>query len=179
MGASGQTGLFPYPQMTLHTTQHLVWGFWNQEKISCVSYFDLDGEQGFLNCGELSCYWKANQSYQQTLQEFYKKQRFTVKSRCKCSQVGCTHHSCITLLQSTVQRPYRSQSTGGAIPHNIDKRHLAKRDPLWGLDCSLLMPLQSLGSLARQVATTLAYGMRCTRGYCSVFHTFVYIFRLE
>lgn len=92
-------------------------------------------------------------------------QRWCLKASWGCGQVGmfstlysciAVHH-CVCVIQhvqqwGSIHQLCSHRSTGGAIPHEMDHRRLTKPDPLWGLHCSLLMWVKSLGSLARQVA---------------------------
>lgn len=98
------------------------------------------------------------------------------KSSCKCCQVGFTtdlYYAPMIMLhsptKSTIHQLCSNQSIGGAIPHEMHCRQLPKHDPLWGLDCRLLMWVQSLGSFARQVAMMPACVLHSTLSYCKSF----------
>lgn len=109
-----------------------------------------------------------------------------LNANCKCGHftAALLYHYCgfIHSICPTV-KPFTSCT---AISQQVELFHmrcaidrLTKHDPLWGLDCCLLMWVQSLGSLARQVATMTAYVLHSALGYCRVFHTFVYSCGLE
>lgn len=95
---------------------------------------------------------------------------WNVKASCKCCHVWIElPWLCFAPQQSAAQQPPSPRPIGGAISHEIPFRRLPTHDPLWGLDCSLLMGVQSVGSFARQVALMSACGLHSSPSYWKIF----------